>query len=827
MDIVIPPFQFISYADTVSRLLSAFGIVATTISKIQSRINDGEIGPFYVYRRAAIFCTDAENVDELINSVKMGVPLVIVLQPHNIIVYNQENCQTKREVDYEDINLISDILKPLQSWDITRNDRYKTLELDQLVASLYRTLKLSDNEEDTIRNFIFSMLYISHFDTLFEDEETNNIISSYLYDDADKLKKVFDKYQGWKLDIIKKPATSLDITKEAYRYIFAILRFDTSLVDAEILTSLIYKMAQPEETGLYGHQTNFENVAKLLQPLFLSSMQMKAENSTTENVFAVVQDIYDTKIFDPTNGPGCFLVSAYIGLTQQLRDIETKFNIKCERSLSLGNFIGLVSNSLCLSLTKLALIFTHSKELKYNSILDKDSLKSAIASLNISVGNELLSDWHDFVAPDDNVYIVGSPEFRGYNRIPAQDKSAMHKVFNSDSINSADYSSSWLVKSAQFISGTNAKAAFVLTNSVSQGAQAPFILNKINSFDVEYIFAHRSFKWKTSGSDNAGVTVVIIGLGTAGLSTDKLVFDNNIIIHCQKIGPNLLPDIDIRIKRRTKPLSKLLPTMRKGNMPDGAIPLTFSSEEIDDFLNKYPEAEKFVRPLYGGDEFVSGKPRWVLWISDDEVEDAMNIAGCAERIEKVRDIRCKPSSTSSQKSKSNPHKFRETFCSKPGNITLVVPCVTSEHRDYFQIGILEADAIVNNNVNVIFDSPIWLLALLESRIHLVWALNVCGGHETRPRYSSSFCYHTFPIPELSKKQIGVLTSLSKTLLEVREKYCNKSLAELYNDLPPELIRVHSWIDDTVDSFYRDQPFDSDTERLHWLWNLYNQQINNE
>lgn len=65
-------------------------------------------------------------------------------------------------------------------------------------------------------------------------------------------------------------------------------------------------MTDREKSGLYGHQTSFINVEKLLQPLFLNQMQSKAVVSTNENVFGIVTDIYETIVFDPTNGPGSF-----------------------------------------------------------------------------------------------------------------------------------------------------------------------------------------------------------------------------------------------------------------------------------------------------------------------------------------------------------------------------------------------------------------------------------------------------------------------------------------------------------------------------------------
>ena len=94
-------------------------------------------------------------------------------------------------------------------------------------------------------------------------------------------------------------------------------------------------MADRDEAGLYGHQTSFVNVEKLLQPLFLDEMQRKANASTNENVYQVVTEIYNTNVFDPTNSPGCYLVASYNGLTQQLRDIESQFNITCNTPLDI------------------------------------------------------------------------------------------------------------------------------------------------------------------------------------------------------------------------------------------------------------------------------------------------------------------------------------------------------------------------------------------------------------------------------------------------------------------------------------------------------------
>lgn len=197
-----------------------------------------------------------------------------------------------------------------------------------------------------------------------------------------------------------------------------------------------------------------------------------------------------------------------------MRDIENRFNISCKRPLNLSHFVGLVDNDLTKDLTRLALTFTHTQELSRLNLLNMSVINDIYDELNINVGNELTDDWRNFVEPNEHLYIVGSPEFKGGNKVPAKIKEDMQTVFDAEILYNADLSSTWLIKSASLIRGTKAKAGFVLTNSVSQGTQATFILNKINELGCEYSFAHRSFKWKTSSVDNSGVTVVIIGIAS-------------------------------------------------------------------------------------------------------------------------------------------------------------------------------------------------------------------------------------------------------------------------------------------------------------------------
>ena len=66
----------------------------------------------------------------------------------------------------------------------------------------------------------------------------------------------------------------------------------------------------------------------------------------------------------------------------------------------------------------------------------------------------------------------------------------------------------------------------------------------------------------------------------------------------------------------------------------------------------------------------------------------------------------------------------------------------------------------------------------------------------------------------------LLKKLVLKLIEKREKYCDMSLGDLYNNMPDDLLRIHNVIDNTVDSLYRQTPFNDDGERISLLINMY-------
>jgi hypothetical protein len=62
------------------------------------------------------------------------------------------------------------------------------------------------------------------------------------------------------------------------------------------------------------------------------------------------------------------------------------------------------------------------------------------------------------------------------------------------------------------------------------------------------------------------------------------------------------------------------------------------------------------------------------------------------------------------------------------------------------------------------------------------------------------------------------------VLDARAKYPDSSLADLYDPLtmPPDLVRVHHKLDAIVDAAYSKKNFSGDSDRVAFLFELYQQ-----
>jgi hypothetical protein len=171
---------------------------------------------------------------------------------------------------------------------------------------------------------------------------------------------------------------------------------------------------------------------------------------------------------------------------------------------------------------------------------------------------------------------------------------------------------------------------------------------------------------------------------------------------------------------------------------------------------------------------------------------------------------------------------------------LLIPRVSSENRNYIPIGYIKKEVIINDAVFALPDADLYLFGVLTSKIHHAWTAYTCGRLKSDFRYSNTIVYNNFPFPtDVTAAKRTKVSSLAQAVLDVRAKYqkgkvtiageigfgegyTTASLADLYHALtmPSDLLKAHLALDKAVEQCYRKEAFKSDTERVEFLFELY-------
>ncbi len=662
-----------------------------------------------------------------------------------------------------------------------------------------------------------------YLDTLFDVLNTdykdrNRELPEYL--------RVFPYVNG---GLFRNTHTAPVFTQRSRRMLIEAGSLQWSDINPDIFGSMIQAVVTPEHRGGLGmHYTSVPNIMKVIEPLFLNELQeeYQAAKGNKKKLEELLKRIWKIKIFDPACGSGNFLIIAYKKLRELEMDIFNELGTFAFSEINLDSFYGIELDDFAHEVATLSLWLAEHQmnqvfKARFGDVKPALPLKQ---TGNIVHGNACRVDW-ETVCPKnegDEVYILGNPPYLGSRRQDDSQKEDLCLIFKQD-YKSLDYIAAWFFKGAKYIKNYKAKCAFVSTNSICQGEQVFLTWDRIFEHNIEIDFARTSFKWKNNAKANAGVTVIIVGIRNNS-NSKKYIFHENIQSTVENISPYLINSKNLTIKNRTNPISEF-PQMNFGNMPADGGKFFFSKVEKDEFIKLCPESIPFFRSVYGAEEFINGKERWCLWFENCSLEELNTIPQLKNRIDEIRDIRLV---SSRPQLAQNPHLFAQ-ITQDTNHDFILVPSVSSENRKYIPIGYLTNENISTNLCLIISNPPLYLFSILTSNIHMSWVKSVGGKLETRYRYSKDVVYNNFPFPPISDKQKQELEKHTYNIISERERHSEKTLAELYDPdkMPDGLREAHRLNDLAVERCYRSRPFESDEERLEYLFKLYEQMIEEE
>ena len=620
---------------------------------------------------------------------------------------------------------------------------------------------------------------------------------------------------------------------------------DWSRISPAIFGSLFQSVMDPAlRRNLGAHYTREENILKLIRPLFLDALRAEFERvrRNRRQLEEFHKKLASLRFLDPACGCGNFLVITYrelrlleIDILRELyRGAESGFlNISDIVWLDVDRFYGIEIEEFPAQIAQVALWMTdHQMNLRiseeFGSYYHRLPLR---ISPNIvygpEKGNALRIDWSTVIDPKDLSFILGNPPFVGKQHQDASQKVDMEAVFEgAPGAGVLDYVTCWYRKASEYMAeNPRIRAAFVSTNSITQGEQVGVLWPVLFSLGVRINFAHRTFQWTSEARGKAAVHCVIVGFALQD-EGEKWIYDYETpkseahAVRATNINPYLVDAPPLFLEKRRTPICEGVPEMAFGNMPNDGGHLLLSSEDKTDLLSAEPGAARWIRPLVGSEEFINKIERWCLWLTDSKPEDLRRMPKVMERIEAVRRKRLKSTRATTQGLANTPQIFGEIR--QPKTAYLAVPEVSSESRYFIPMDFLSEIVIPTNKIYTISGATLFHFGILSSTMHMAWTRAVCGRLESRYQYSAGIVYNNLPWPDTTEAQKESISKAAQEVLDARAKFPASTLADLYDPvtMPPELARAHADLDRAVDKAYGRTAFASEMERVAFLFERY-------
>jgi type I restriction-modification system DNA methylase subunit len=628
--------------------------------------------------------------------------------------------------------------------------------------------------------------------------------------------------------------------------------YDWSDISPVIFGSLFQAvMNNDERRSLGAHYTSERNILRVVRPLFLDKLQeefdaIKLSQTSLEKFRKKLNEL---TFLDPACGCGNFLVVTYREL--RLLDIEIirkKYRNKSQlitdsgvlTNVPLYNFYGYEIDPTSAMIAEVAMWLTqHQMNMRLESEFGKAVPTIPLdEAANIENCNALHKNWEakkKFIKGKGDItgvfdYILGNPPFVGKQYQTEEQKKDISYIFKGVSgAGVLDYVACWYIKAAEYMKKQpTTRTALVSTNSIAQGEQTGILWNELfKRYKVKIHFAHQTFKWHNEADGVAAVHCVVIGFGKENIK-EKYIFEYKDIkgepIHykVKNINPYLIQGNDTTILKKRAPICNV-PEISFGSMPNDGGNLLLTDDEKDELLQSEPEAKIWIRPLISAHEYLNGKTRWCLWLEGIQPTELKNLHSVYKRVQQVKKHRNSSNRAATKKLAASPHLFGEIR--QPKSDYIAIPRVSSENRFYIPIAKFNKKNILSDTCLCVSNATLYHFGILTSAMHMAWVRYVCGRLKSDYRYSNEIVYNNFPWPHnVSKQKKDAVEKEVQHIIDIREKYRKKgnSLADLYNPslMPQELLKAHQKLDTIVDKCYRDTAFTTETKRIEFLFDLF-------
>lgn len=616
-----------------------------------------------------------------------------------------------------------------------------------------------------------------------------------------------------------------DFTGSMRQRLLQIAAFDWSPISPTVFGSMFQGVMDSEARRAFGaHYTPEASIRKLIGPLFMDDLrdELKKAWDNGRQLKRLHDKLGKLRFLDPAAGAGNFLLVTY----RQLRQLELEILLRLRElgaldpqmlldathlsKVTVDRFYAIEIEEFPARIAETALYLAdHLENMRLSKEFGQYVTRFPIAQeVHVLVDNALRIDWADLLPASDCDYVMGNPPFIGRQYRTREQAQDMELVFGTGKgLRPLDYVCAWYVKALPYLErNPQIRAAFVSTNSITQGENVSLLWPRLLKVGIVIDFAHRTFQWNSEARGKAAVHVVIIGFSKGGLAKTKRLFDypdvksQPIESQPRRINPCLIDAEDIIVTKRRAPLIAWVPEANFGSMPNDGGHLLVEEPDFAE-VSADQGASKYLRRFVGSQELLNDVSRHTLWLKGADPADFQRSPVLRTRLQAVAQHRARSKRPTTQELASTPSLYGEDR--QPARDYLAIPEVSSMSRSYLPVAWLPADVIASNKLYVVPEADEALFAILSSKMFLVWLATVGGRLKSDYQFSTGMVYNTFPFPHLSGALQAKLILAGQALLDARKAVSHVPLGAIYKPgvTPPEVAKAHAEIDRVVDAAF--------------------------
>ena len=632
----------------------------------------------------------------------------------------------------------------------------------------------------------------------------------------------------------------LPLTREEIATVDKVSRLDWSQVEPAIFGTLFERGLDPDKrTQLGAHYTDRASIMRLIEPVLMTPLRrdlaatqakievllaegkkVTARTPADKNPIAVfnafLERLRAVRVLDPACGSGNFL---YLAL-QALKDLEREAilwaSVTMKTPLQFPEVgpqavLGIEKNAYAAELARVVIWIGEIQWMLSNGFAyARDPILKPLETIEQRDAVLDLSDPESPCEPDwpDATVIVGNPPFLGAKflrtNLGSEYVDALFDVYQGRVAGMADFCAYWHEKARAMVETARVERVGLLATQGIRGGGSRRTLSRIKE-SGDIFLAWSDEPWVLEG---AAVHVSFVGFDD-GSETVRLLNGREV----DTINANLSAGADLtRVVRL--PRNSSLGFV--GDVKGGAFDI---AEDVATAMLASPNPdgrsnEDVIRPWVNGLD-ITRRPRH-MWIIDfgvnTPIEEAMLYEAPFEYVkERVEPIR----SQVRRKSYAEKWWLHVEPCTGmrraiEGLSRFIATPTLAKHRLFVW---LSAPTLADHQLIVFARNDDYFFGVLHSSVHELWSLRLGTQLETRPRYTPSSTFETFPLPQAAPPEAEAeVASAAQALDRLRNGWLNpdgidgkelakRTLTNLYNQRPTWLDQAHERLDHAVYAAY--------------------------